>query len=147
MIEIKKIIKSNVNILDAGFSDLISDPGHQNKQVSLAHLEKLVSDDRSYLMVAINDGIIAGYALAYRFPSLSGAENLAYLYDIEVLHMHRRKGVGRLLIDALLANLKTDRVSELWLGTATDNTAAQALFSNTGAEKSDEVFNDYTYNL
>ena len=92
-------------------------------------------------------GYVVGYALAYRFPSLCAEGFLAYLYDIEVLQNNRRKGVGRLLIEAMLAKLKSDGVKELWLGTAIDNVEGQGLFSSTCAERSDEIFHDYTYNL
>lgn len=114
---------------------------------SLDHLDKLLADDRTYLFAAIIDGVVVGYALAYRFPSLYTSDYLAYLYDIEVLANYRRKGAGRLLMETLLAQLKTDGVSELWLGTATDNIEGQGLISSTGAIKSGETFNDYTYDL
>ncbi len=50
-------------------------------------------------------------------------------------------------MQTLLAHLKKDNVSELWLGTATDNKEGQALFTATGGVKSDETFNDFTYEL
>ncbi|MEJ7683602.1 MAG: GNAT family N-acetyltransferase [Segetibacter sp.] len=57
-------------------------------------MEELLDDDRSYLIAAISDGIVYGYTLAYRFPSLYASEYLAYLYDIEVSLKYRRKGIG-----------------------------------------------------
>lgn len=113
----------------------------------LNHVEKLLEDDRCYLFAAITDDRVVGYALAYRFPSLYAAANLAYLYDIEVSPEHRRKGVGTLLIKTLISNLKDDNVREVWLSTGVDNTEGQGLFSVTGAIKSEEAFNDYTYYL
>ena len=111
------------------------------------NLDRLLSDDRTYLMAATVDDEIIGYALAYRFPSLYGPGHMAYLYDIEVVGMHRRKGAGRLLINSILKALKNDEVEELWLGTGTDNVEAQALYESTGAVKSTEAFHDYTYTL
>ena len=49
--------------------------------------------------------------------------------------------------EALLRQLEDDDVGELWLGTATDNPAGQALFTSTGACKSGETFNDFIYEL
>jgi predicted acetyltransferase len=69
------------------------------------------------------------------------------LYGNEVFEIHRRKGAGRLLIKTMLEYLKYDGLSELWLGTATDNADGQALFSATGGIKSSETFNDFTYEL
>lgn len=114
---------------------------------SQAHLAKLISDDRTYLFAVKQSEHIIGYALAYRFPSLYASDYLAYLYDIEVLKSHRRIGAGRLLIKTICDQLKSDGVSELWLGTATDNKAGQALFSKTGGIKSKEIFNDFTFEL
>lgn len=144
MIEIKKIEPGNVNILNTDLSDLIDD---WNCSFSFTYIEKLVSDDRSYFFVAVLDNTIVGYCLAYRFPSLNSSDGLAYLYDIEVLETHRRKGIGKKLIENILTFLKMDGVTELWLGTATDNHPAQSLFISTGAERSKEAFYDYTYNL
>lgn len=73
--------------------------------------------------------------------------DLAYLYDIEVLESQRRKGLGRNLMNKVLSHLKSIGIIELWLGTATDNIAGQALFSSTGGIKSGETFNDFTYEL
>jgi ribosomal protein S18 acetylase RimI-like enzyme len=145
MIAVKKIDHSNFNELNAGLANVINSWGGSN--APLSHLENLIADDRSYLFVAIVNDNVVGYALAYRFPSLYSADNLAYLYDIEVLPSQRKKGVGHKLIENILANLKADGVTELWLGTATDNTTAQAFLKATGAERSEERFFDYTYSL
>jgi ribosomal protein S18 acetylase RimI-like enzyme len=69
------------------------------------------------------------------------------LYDIEVSKNHRRKGIGTLLIKTVLEHLRSDNVKELWLGTGIENQEGQGLFSSTGAVKSQETFNDYTYYL
>lgn len=111
-------------------------------------VQSLLSDDRTYLFAAMSaDEEVIGYALAYRFAALYRPGGLAYLYDIEVAEAHRRKGAGRLLIDALLRHLKADGVMEMWLGTDTDNEAAQALYSATGAQRSEGAFYDFTYHL
>lgn len=110
-------------------------------------MHTLLDDNRSYLFAAIDGNSVLGYALAYRFPSLYSSDYLAYLYDIEVSATHRRKGIGKLLIEKILEHLRLDNVKELWLGTGIDNSEGQGLFSSTGAIKSEEVFNDYTYYL
>ena len=90
---------------------------------------------------------LIGFALTYKFPSIFSSGDLAYLYDIEILPDQRRKGVGSMLMDFLLDHLKSIGVSELWLGTATDNIAAQALFGRKGGIKSDETFKEFIFQL
>ncbi len=129
-------------------ANLIDDFLTNEEVPSAKHLTKTLEDDRTYLYVVITDDLqIVGYCLAYKFPSIYSNHNLAYLYDIEVRQEFRRKGIGSEIIKKLKEQLTTDNVNELWLGTATDNESGQALFSKTGAEKSDETFNDYTYEL
>jgi ribosomal protein S18 acetylase RimI-like enzyme len=124
------------------------DPSDKRKAPpTVEHLHTLLDDNRTYLFAAMDGNSVIGYALAYRFPSLYSADYLAYLYDIEVSATHRRKGVGRLLIEKILEQLRQDNVKELWLGTGTGNAEGQGLFSATGAIKSEETFNDYTYYL
>lgn len=147
MIKIIKVSKKDLTVIDDLIVNLINNDDNTDAPPSNKNVETMLDDDRSYLFAAIINSTVVGYALAYRFPSLYSEGFLAYLYDIEVLQTHRRKGVGKLLIEAMLADLKLDGVKELWLGTAVDNAEGQGLFSSTGAEKSGEIFNDYTYHL
>lgn len=141
---VRKVSKSELEIVRFIVENLIesiqSRPTEQRMQ-------KLLMDNSTYLFAALLDDHVIGYALAYKFPSLYVAGYLAYLYDIEVLESFRRKGAGRLLIETVLSQLKIEGVNELWLGTATDNVEAQALFGSTGGIKSGETFNDFTYLL
>lgn len=142
-----KVKKDDLGIINKILTHHIDSIDKRQSSPLLSHLEKLLDDDRSYLFAAISNDTVAGYTLAYRFPSLYAPEYLAYLYDIEVSPEYRRKGIGRLLVETLLAHLRLDDVKEVWLGTAVDNVEGQGLFSSTGAMKSDETFNDYTYYL
>jgi L-amino acid N-acyltransferase YncA len=145
-----KVIRVRKNDLSIINEILTHHIEHSDKRVetpSLSHLEELMNDDRTYLFAALSSDMVTGNALAYRFPSLYASEYLAYLYDIEVGVKNRRQGIGRVLVETLLAHLKADGVREVWLGTAVDNVEGQALFHATGALKSGETFNDYTYYL
>jgi ribosomal protein S18 acetylase RimI-like enzyme len=139
-----RVQQTDNSIIHAIMDTLLNDA---QEKPPITHLKKLLSDDRTYVLAALLDEVVIGYILAYRFPSLYASNYLAYLYDIEVLAAHRKKGAGRLLMETLLHILKLDDVSELWLGTATDNFVGQALFRKTGGIKSDETFNDFIYEL
>ncbi len=143
-VKVIKVKKEDTAIINFIIENIID---NSDEKPTTNHLEKLLSDDRTYLLAAVFEDNVVGYALVYRFPSLYASDYLAYLYDIEVLMKYRRKGAGRLLIESLLIHLKSDGVSELWLGTATDNLEGQALFRSTGGIKSGETFNDFTYEL
>lgn len=143
-VTIIKVQKDDTSIINAIIEKLLES---DNDKPSNSHIQKLLSNETTYLLAAILNGEVIGYTLAYTFPSLYTTGTLAYLYDIEVLAIHRRKGAGRLLIETLLSYLKTDGVYELWLGTAIDNVEGQALFTSTGGIKDKKAFNEYIYEL
>ncbi len=86
------------------------------------------------VMVAEENGEVVGYTYA----GLEGRDYMALrgpagaLYDIVVDPAKRRRGVGRLLIDAALAFLKDLGAPRVVLSTATRNDAAQHLFESVG---------------
>ena len=132
------------SILDFIVNNLIDAP---EKNLSKKHLRTLLSDDRTSIFAVVLNAEVIGYALIYTFPSLYESKHLAYLYDIEVLERQRRKGAGKLLIEMVLKKLRESHVSELWLGTGIENTNGQAFFSSTGAVRSGEIFQEFTYVL
>ncbi len=142
-----KVSKSDLAIINDILLNHIDTSDKKEMLPTLEHLYTLLNDNRTYLIAAIDQNSVMGYALAYRFPSLYSSDYLAYLYDIEVSAAHRRKGIGKLLIEKILEHLRLDNVKEVWLGTGVDNPEGQGLFSATGAIKSGEAFNDYTYYL
>lgn len=144
---IVKVGKADLHVLNDILSNHIDPSDSKEARPNSKHLQTLLLDDRTYLFAALDGSFVVGYALVYRFPSLYSSQYLAYLYDIEVSENRRRNGIGKLLIKTVLEHLRTDNVKELWLGTGVENQEGQALFSSTGAVKSQEVFNDYTYYL
>ncbi len=75
-----------------------------------------------------------GYAYAalegYDYMSLRGPAGV--LHDIVVDPGHRGRGVGRRLLDATLAHLKSRGAPRVVLSTAERNEAAQRLFASAG---------------
>jgi len=86
------------------------------------------------VLVADHDGHVIGYAYAavegYDYMSLRGPAGL--LHDVIVDPEHRRRGVGRLLLDATLAYLRSRGAPRVVLSTAVQNEAAQRLFASLG---------------
>ncbi len=97
VIVVKKDDTTIINFIIANFID------NSDNKPSPNHLQKLLTDDRTYLLAAVADDNIIGFAVAYRFLSFYTSGYLAYLYDIEVLTNYRRKGAGKLLIKHCLS--------------------------------------------
>jgi ribosomal protein S18 acetylase RimI-like enzyme len=86
------------------------------------------------ILVAEHGGGVIGYAYAalegYDYMSLRGPAGV--LHDIVVDPEHRGRGVGRLLLDATLAYLKSRGAPRVVLSTAERNEGAQRLFASAG---------------
>ena len=61
----------------------------------------ILSDEHNYLLAAYRDEELAGFLLAYELERLDSDHPMMFLYTIDVLPGHRRKGIGRSLINEL----------------------------------------------
>jgi len=86
------------------------------------------------VLVALLGDEVIGYTYAgvegRDYMSLRGPAGV--LYDIVVDPDRRRHGVGRMLLDATVAELKSRGAPQVVLSTAEQNAAAQRLFANAG---------------
>jgi ribosomal protein S18 acetylase RimI-like enzyme len=86
------------------------------------------------VLVAEEHGQVVGYTYAAMegtdYMSLRGPAGV--LYDIVVDPGARGRGVGRRLLDATLAFLKSHGAPRVVLSTASGNAAAQRLFESAG---------------
>jgi ribosomal protein S18 acetylase RimI-like enzyme len=86
------------------------------------------------VLVADQNGEVIGYTYA----GLEGMDYMALrgpagaLYDIVVDPGHRKQGVGRMLLDATIAELKARGAPRVVLETAERNPSAQRLFDRAG---------------
>jgi ribosomal protein S18 acetylase RimI-like enzyme len=93
-----------------------------------------LDDPDAILLVAESGARVIGYAYAaiegYDWMSLRGPA--AVLHDVVVDPAHRRRGVGRLLLNAVLSHLKSRGAPRVVLSTAQRNEPAQRLFERLG---------------
>ena len=86
------------------------------------------------VLVAVQDGQVIGYTYAgiedVDWMALRGPAGV--LYDIVVDPDRRRRGVGRLLLEATIAELRSARAPQVVLSTAERNERAQRLFESAG---------------
>jgi ribosomal protein S18 acetylase RimI-like enzyme len=99
-----------------------------------AFLVGQLEDPDVAVLVADDHGDVIGYAYAavegYDYMSLRGPAGV--LHDIVVDPAYRRRGVGRVLLQAVLSFLTTRGAPRVVLETAERNVAGQRLFESVG---------------
>jgi GNAT superfamily N-acetyltransferase len=106
--------------------------------------EPMASDDAAALLadpnvlywVAEESGVVAGELLCHllRLPSREARELL--LYSIGVRESHRRRGVGKALVDEMLGWMSEAGVREVWV--LADNPGAEQFYAACGFERGGE---------
>ena len=105
---------------------------------------EFLADARHHLVVAVEAGVVVGMASAVHYVHPDKAPQL-WINEVGVAPTHRRRGIGRRLLDALLAHGRTLGCTEAWLGTEEDNVPARRLYESAGSTA--EQFTLYSFPL
>jgi aminoglycoside 6'-N-acetyltransferase I len=96
------------------------------------------------MVVAVHDGVVVGMVSAVDYVHPDKAPQL-WINEVGVAPSHRRQGIGRRLLDAMLAHGRALGCTEAWLGTEEDNAAARRLYESAGSAA--EPFVLYSFRL
>ncbi len=110
------------------------------------YLNKFLSCAGNYFIAALADGQPVGFALGYRLMRVDQAQDMMLFYEIVVDDEHKKKGVGKCLIDELKKICREKKIMKMWVLTNKSNRAAMGLYRKTGGiedESGDEV--SFTY--
>lgn len=98
-------------------------------------LDKFLADPDCYLILAAVSGQVVGSLYGYRLCTPHRVAPQFLLYEIDVLESHRRKGIGRALMDAFSAEAQAASAEEEWVVTNSSNEAAMALYQRSGYKR------------
>jgi len=126
-IEIRLLVPDDIDLLERVVDGVFD--GVVRERWSRAFL----ADARHHMVVAIDDGVVVGMASAVDYLHPDKAPQL-WINEVGVAPTHRRRGIGRLLLDALLDHGRALGCTEAWLGTEEDNIPARRLYEAAGGE-------------
>jgi ribosomal protein S18 acetylase RimI-like enzyme len=104
-------------------------------------LKERLSKEESIVFIAIENDQYTGFIQLYPSFSSVGMKKIWILNDLFVSADHRKKGIGQLLINRVLAYCKATGRKKVVLSTAYDNLNAQKLYEKLGFTRSD--FHNY----
>jgi aminoglycoside 3-N-acetyltransferase I len=98
----------------------------------------LLADDRTVFVAVFDGDEPVGFAFGYVLPRRHGRPTIFFVYEIDVDERYRRRGIGRRLMEELLAGQE-----EAFVLTDAANDAAMALYASVGGTRVDSVMWDF----
>ena len=107
-----------------------------------------LGDSRNIFLLAQEGARPIGFLRGTELTQLHSTRKQMFLYEIAVGPEHRRKGVGRRLVEALLAFSREQNFEEMFVFTDDPgNTAAHRLYRSTGGVTETPGERMYVYRL
>ncbi|PYE54138.1 GNAT family N-acetyltransferase [Deinococcus yavapaiensis] len=94
------------------------------------------SDARHHLAVALDAGQVVGFASAVRYVHPDKPPEV-FVNEVGVAATHRRRGLGRRLVERLFDHARTSGCETAWVLTDASNEAARRLYASVGGEESE----------
>jgi aminoglycoside 3-N-acetyltransferase I len=108
--------------------------------VFVEHRE-LLDDPHAIVLVALDGDAEVGFVLAYDLPRRRGDARQLFIYEVDVLESHQRRGIARSLLEQLAAL----GIREAFVLTEQDNEAANGLYESVGGARSEAVMWDFEF--
>ena len=110
------------------------------------YLSAFLDDPRHILSFATDNKIVVGIASAFEYFHPDKPQQL-FVNEVGVAPHYRRQGIGRSLVEALLATARERGCAYAWLGTEVDNDSGRACFSSVPGVSAPEEFLLYEWEL
>ena len=107
-------------------------PESRSLPISSETCRPFLADRRNVFALATEDGAAIGYAVAYVLSRVDREVPMVLLYEVEVHPEHRRRGVGRSLVDHIREISREVGASKMWTLTDEANRAARTLYESAG---------------
>lgn len=139
---IEIVLLSNAN------AELLKDIAPQvfDYEINPQYLEAFLGDPCHIMYLAVDNKVVVGMASAVEYFHPDKPPQL-WINEVGVAVSHRKRGIGRQLVQELVASAKDRGCVYAWLGTDTDNVAAQACFSSVPEGEPPQPFLLYEWEL
>jgi ribosomal protein S18 acetylase RimI-like enzyme len=138
-IEIKRLLPVDAHVLAQVAEDVFDEP------INPERARDYLAQAHNCLIVALDGTLVVGQARAMVHLHPDKPPEL-YIDNLGVAPAYRRRGIGRVMVEKLLAWGRDEGCTEAWVGTETDNGPAHALYMALGSAPA-EPFNLYFYTL
>lgn len=130
--DVRLLRRGDEHVLAAVADDVFDDP------LDPAATAAFLADPRHHLAVAIDAGVVVGFASAVVYVHPDKPRPELWINEVGVASTHQRRGLGRELLHALLEVARRERCSEAWVLADRSNTGAQEFYASLGGERARE---------
>jgi ribosomal protein S18 acetylase RimI-like enzyme len=117
---------------DAAVLDRVADDLF-DEAVQPALARELLSDPRHHLAVALDDGLVVGFASGVHYVHPDKPAEL-WINEVGVAESHQQRGLAKELLRTLLSAARELGCTQAWVLTDRDNTAAMRLYASAGGD-------------
>lgn len=138
----------DIHLLTSANSELLNRIGPKvfDNPIDAFQLRAFIDDARHVMLLAVDDGTVVGMASAVEYFHPDKQPQL-WINEVGVASTHRRQGIGRRLVEALV-RIAEERVCIFaWLGTDVENIAAQACFKSVPDVEEPQPFLLYEWDI
>jgi aminoglycoside 3-N-acetyltransferase I len=132
-------LQTTVRRLGPGDEDVVRKLAEREPQVGL------LANEATIFLAAFQGNEPIGFVFGYELPRRHGAPSTLFIYELEVDAACRRQGIATRLLTELERIARSRGITEGFVLTEPDNTAANTLYAALGGERSDAVQWDYRY--
>jgi ribosomal protein S18 acetylase RimI-like enzyme len=102
-----------------------------DRPVDATLAKEFLEDARHHIAVAVDDGLVVGFASGVHYVHPDKPPEL-WINEVAVAPTHRRRGLGKAVLKALLNVGQAHNCTVAWVLTDRGNAAAMALYSSIG---------------
>lgn len=130
---------------DAGVLEQVA-PGVFDQDVEPALAREFLQDARHHLAVALEDGVVVGFASGVHYIHPDKPAEL-WINEVGVSPAHRRQGLGHRLLETMFRHGATLGCREAWVLTSPANLAAVRLYQAVGGRRLKDPPAMFTFKL
>jgi len=97
-------------------------------------IREFLADPRHHIAVAIDAGLVVGFASGVHYIHPDAAAQL-WVNEVSLAESHRRRGLGKAIMQALFEAGRENGCVEAWVLTYRDNVPAMALYASVGGNE------------
>jgi ribosomal protein S18 acetylase RimI-like enzyme len=118
---------------------------HKGRVIEVEYATRLLANPLNLLLVAEQEYRPIGFVWGYLLQRLDRDRHQLFVYEVDVSPDARRKGAGTSLMNFVAAYAMEHSLTEAFVLTDSDNSAAHGLYKGTGATKAEGLSATFSY--